>query len=138
MTMTYDGVLVMPSSYAVMDEDEMCYLEGGVPRNVNWIVYPIDFVCTCIGLNASAIAGCAAGVIAKWAAKKWAVVAASSVIQNLLGAAGVSVITGVIQRATGNNKVLSLITRCLSFGGIIGLMVDCNDGSIDGKFNSPI
>lgn len=125
MTMTYDGVLVMPSSYAVMDEDEMCYLEGGVPRNVNWIAYPIDFVCTCIGLNASAIAGCAAGVIAKWAAKKWAVVAASSVIQNLLGAAG-------------NNKVLSLITRCLSFGGIIGLMVDCNDGNIDGKFNSPI
>lgn len=30
MEMCYDGALVMPSSYAVMDEDEMMYLEGGV------------------------------------------------------------------------------------------------------------
>ncbi len=29
MEMTYDGTLVMPSSYAVMEEDEMMYLEGG-------------------------------------------------------------------------------------------------------------
>ena len=26
--MCYDGALVMPSSYAVMDENEMMYLEG--------------------------------------------------------------------------------------------------------------
>lgn len=29
MEMTYDGVLTMPSSYAVMDEEEMTYVEGG-------------------------------------------------------------------------------------------------------------
>ena len=29
MTMTYDGALVMPSSYAVMNEEEMTYTEGG-------------------------------------------------------------------------------------------------------------
>ena len=29
MDMCYDGALVMPSSYAVMDEEEMCYAEGG-------------------------------------------------------------------------------------------------------------
>lgn len=29
MEMTYDGMLVMPSSYAVMDEEEMTYVEGG-------------------------------------------------------------------------------------------------------------
>ena len=29
MDMCYDGTLVMPSSYAVMEEDEMCYVEGG-------------------------------------------------------------------------------------------------------------
>ena len=28
--MSYDGTLVMPSSYAVMDEEEMTYVEGGV------------------------------------------------------------------------------------------------------------
>lgn len=29
MEMCYDGALVMPSSYAVMNEDEMTYVEGG-------------------------------------------------------------------------------------------------------------
>lgn len=29
MEMCYDGALVMPSSYAVMDEEEMMYVEGG-------------------------------------------------------------------------------------------------------------
>ncbi len=29
MEMCYDGALVMPSSYAVMDEDEMMHVEGG-------------------------------------------------------------------------------------------------------------
>lgn len=29
MEMCYDGALVMPSSYAVMDSDEMTYVEGG-------------------------------------------------------------------------------------------------------------
>lgn len=30
MEMCYDGALVMPSHYAVMDEDEMMYVEGGI------------------------------------------------------------------------------------------------------------
>lgn len=29
MEMCYDGALVMPSNYAVMEEDEMVYVEGG-------------------------------------------------------------------------------------------------------------
>ena len=29
MEMCYDGTLVLPSSYAVMDEEEMTYVEGG-------------------------------------------------------------------------------------------------------------
>lgn len=29
MEMCYDGALVLPSSYAVMDEEEMTYVEGG-------------------------------------------------------------------------------------------------------------
>lgn len=29
MKMCYDGALVMPSSYAVMNEEEMTYVEGG-------------------------------------------------------------------------------------------------------------
>lgn len=30
MEMCYDGALVMPSNYAVMEEEEMTYVEGGV------------------------------------------------------------------------------------------------------------
>lgn len=30
MEMCYDGALVMPSSYALMDEEEMTYVEGGL------------------------------------------------------------------------------------------------------------
>lgn len=30
MVMCYDGALVMPSSYAVMNEDEMTYVDGGI------------------------------------------------------------------------------------------------------------
>ena len=29
MEMSYGGTLVMPKSYAVMDQEEMCYVEGG-------------------------------------------------------------------------------------------------------------
>lgn len=44
MEMCYDGALVMPSSYAVMDEEEMTYVEGGgwsgkqVLRNVTGMI----------------------------------------------------------------------------------------------------
>lgn len=34
MEMCYDGALVMPSNFAVVDADEMMYLEGGVKVEV--------------------------------------------------------------------------------------------------------
>lgn len=34
MEMCYDGALVMPSSYAVMEQEEMTYVEGGVSLKV--------------------------------------------------------------------------------------------------------
>lgn len=37
MEMCYDGALVLPSSYAVMSNDEMTYVEGGV-RVATWIL----------------------------------------------------------------------------------------------------
>lgn len=30
MNMTYDGVLVMPNNYVVMDQEEMTYVDGGI------------------------------------------------------------------------------------------------------------
>lgn len=38
MEMTYGGALVMPSSYAMMDEEEMMYVEGGFIPVPNWLV----------------------------------------------------------------------------------------------------
>ena len=38
MDMSYDGTLVLPSSYAVMDEEEMSYVEGGWIGAPNWLV----------------------------------------------------------------------------------------------------
>ncbi len=35
MEMCYDGALVMPSNYAVMDEEEMTYVEGGGSITIN-------------------------------------------------------------------------------------------------------
>ena len=36
MDMCYDGALVMPSSYAVMNEEDMTYVEGGMSAKVKW------------------------------------------------------------------------------------------------------
>ncbi len=33
MNMTYDGVLVMPNNYVVMDQEEMTYVDGGIAVN---------------------------------------------------------------------------------------------------------
>lgn len=41
MEMCYDGTLVMPSSYAVMDEEEMTYVEGGWCIENKWWGYNI-------------------------------------------------------------------------------------------------
>lgn len=37
--MCYDGALVLPSSYAVMDEGEMVYTEGGYYLKKTWYGY---------------------------------------------------------------------------------------------------
>ena len=139
MEMCYDGALVMPSNYAVMSEDEMTYVEGGVKsRSINWISIPIDVVCSYVGLNASAIIGCAGNAIAKFAAKHIAKVAASETLKKLLGSGAVGFLQGVVLKASKNNMVLSMLNRMTSFGGIIGIMCDLNDGVINNKFNSPI
>ena len=46
MEMTYDGTLVMPSSYVVMEENEMMYLEGGAyisNRTLKAVIYASVF-----------------------------------------------------------------------------------------------
>ena len=52
MEMCYDGTLVMPSSYAVMSEDEMTYVEGGGTVTV---VMSKEFLRDCITATLSAV-----------------------------------------------------------------------------------
>lgn len=49
MEMCYDGALVMPSSYVVMDEEEMTYLEGGKFYGVNLSAAQCGDVATTLG-----------------------------------------------------------------------------------------
>lgn len=50
MEMTYGGALVMPSSYAMMDEEEMMYLDGGLNLDYKW--YYQDKIGAAIGAAA--------------------------------------------------------------------------------------
>ena len=51
MDMCYDGALVLPSSYAVMNENEMNYVDGGMNMKtnlelillvINWVIVAIQ------------------------------------------------------------------------------------------------
>ena len=69
MDMCYDGTLVMPSSYAVMDEDEMSYVEGGL--STYWTGVAIDIA---ISILVSTISGGATaffkGLASKYGTKR--------------------------------------------------------------------
>lgn len=58
MEMCYDGALVMPSSYAVMNEEEMTYVEGGGTFSITlkknticWALGAIGGLATKVGLT---------------------------------------------------------------------------------------
>lgn len=50
MEMCYNGALVMPSNYAIMDEEEMIYVEGGISckklgKIIDGAITIISFIC---------------------------------------------------------------------------------------------
>lgn len=57
MEMCYDGALVMPSSYAVMSEDEMMYVDGGISIKVNSTTCNRIAALLCVGAGACVVAG---------------------------------------------------------------------------------
>lgn len=81
MKMCYDGALAMPSSYVVMNEEEMTYVEGGKTRamyNVSCNVARNYFNGMRIQCRAGAIAAGAGSIAA----------AAVPIVQILLGVGG--------------------------------------------------
>jgi len=102
MEMCYDGALVMPSNYAVMDEEEMTYVEGGgvsIPRAVAKALL-------------KKYAGSIAGKLG-WCVTKLSLMAGSDAVNFMAG------------------KVLGLVdTICscaTSIGGIASVVIDCVD-----------
>ena len=65
MEICYDGALVMPKNYAVVDEEEMTYVDGGVSAKVRW--YGVDIHYTSRDLQGF-VAACATGGGAAWLA----------------------------------------------------------------------
>ncbi|MBQ3558879.1 MAG: hypothetical protein IJA07_05130 [Agathobacter sp.] len=129
MEMTYGGALVMPSSYAVMDEEEMMYLEGGfgVPRGGIAFALDVFFMATPLGAAFAPFKylGRAAG---KALVKKYAgsiVGMLGKAISFLGGAAGSFAINFSAGKLLG---IIDTIVSCAtSLGGIISLVWDCVD-----------
>ncbi|MDE6904630.1 MAG: hypothetical protein K2P76_06815 [Lachnospiraceae bacterium] len=62
MEMCYDGALVMPSSYAVMSEDEMTYVEGGGTFRIKMNKAAVKHICQAAGALTLASVTVAMGV----------------------------------------------------------------------------
>ena len=93
MKMYCDEAMVLPSSYAVMSEDEMTYTEGGVSAKVKWWGIQINFT----GRDAEGIGwALATGSGAAWlAAELHAPTVVGGVAWGVI-AAGLSVATAAV------------------------------------------
>lgn len=106
MEMCYDGALVMPSSYAVMSEEEMMYLEGGafkwktVGKSLKNLYYKYKWApraLSCGGITLGAICNMAKG-IAIMSKMQLAVALGSAVAANAL--LGTLAIAGTVATVT--------------------------------------
>lgn len=130
MVVTYNEALVMPSNYAVMDEEEITYVEGGgvsIPRAAGAMVIDALLLATPLGAAfapfkymgraaAKALLKKYAGSIAGklgWCVTKLGLMAGSAAVNFTAG------------------KVLGLVdTICscaTSIGGIASVVIDCVD-----------
>ncbi len=114
MEMCYDGALVMPSSYAVMSEDEMTYVEGGLYIS-NKMIKDITYACfMCAAFNPIGTTLYALGVY-----KIYTILAA--------GVAKIALKLGAI------SKVLGVAIGVIGVGAILGIGWDIADALIQGK-----
>lgn len=128
MEMTYDGMLVMPSSYAVMDEEEMTYAEGGgLPRSI--VATAIDGI---LGMTAVGAVMAPLKYLGKTAAKALikryagAIIGAlSTVVSFVAGMCGSVAFNGSVSFLLG--LVDNNLSCCTSIGGIAALMFDASD-----------
>ena len=126
--MSYTTALKMPSSYVVMSEEEMTYLEGGLSISKNVFKY------TC---NAAIVAGitCLSGGIAIGGLKT---VLGSMALKKQLVSVMVKTIgkMGIAAGNTLSNKFMTGLIGCIAgdfLGNVFDKYIDNLDGVMDGK-----
>ncbi|RKJ67900.1 hypothetical protein [Roseburia sp. 1XD42-69] len=130
MEMCYDGALVMPSSYAVMSEEEMLYLEGGRTISRSWVAVAVDVI---------ALAICPYLAPVKFMGKCAAKALVKTYLNHLSGAfrkivqMGIGVSINISNGMIG--KLLFSNAWCLtSVGGMVSLIADyATDRKLDGR-----
>ena len=93
MELCYDGALVLPSSYAVMAEEEMSYVEGGALSKVDKALIIGICAASAITLTVALVYGqlALAAKILRWSVKKVARKAgAAAVVGCITGTLGIS------------------------------------------------
>lgn len=88
--MCYDGVLVMPKNYAVANEEEMTYIDGGAYLSHNKIV---DIVGFC-SVNSYTVAALASAIKSSCVYVIGALTASLGVVGTALGALGAAWLSG--------------------------------------------
>lgn len=135
MEMCYNGALVMPSSYAIMDTDEMTYVDGGICISNFAASLIIDGVVLAIGIGSAAL-----GLKATISALKYISNAAVkttkkkliSLLRGCLGTVAKAVVGFTIPTAL---SIASYVCECFmmgSLGGAIAMGLDGLDGRRDG------
>ena len=132
MVMTYDGALVMPSSYAVMNEEEMTYVEGGI-KIATWVGTAVIDAAVTVAFGGAATT-----------AVGWLLGKGVGAVTNAL-VSGTSVWAGLLKNALGNGMAsfltskLGMVGTVISFtsvgGTIMNLWDMCDNGKIDGYVN---
>lgn len=120
MEMCYDGALVMPCNYTVMDEEEMSYTDGGAYLNIMTTGVCGAILNTAIGIAVGGVAGGVAGIIKKKGEKEAAKFFARTVASKLK-AFGLKKLAGSV------GTIASFILNYSDMGGAVASWVDSND-----------
>ncbi len=131
MDMCYEGALVMPSNYVVMDEEEMTYVEGSIKVS-SWIVgAAIDVGLSALGIwNVSAIGWLMGSGISKLCNG-----VTKSVGSKIIGKVLKSKVlqTGLGSYVTSKIGIIGTVLGMTSLGGMIATVWDAWDKNLDGN-----
>lgn len=112
MDLRYDGALVLPSSYAIMDEEEMTYVEGGAKRVI------ASYTATQCSRMA-AIACIAGGIVTAIAGGATVVSAVATVLSCGATAAITAICAGIMCVAGGTTAAISgYLWYCSTYNGL--------------------